>query len=348
MTENNININDLIRILQDLPEDAKNRNILGITGCLDGSSRDKLVPGFQFELMDDEDFKNRKYVLVPQNKNDYMNDSFGKRQYLPEKKEAQNQFKTNDSFSERFGVHRGYSAPGYIGIVTNILSLPDKTFFYVSNSGYRGYIDTDEKTGQRILYSGTNMKMRNPMKGYLNKHYFDKGGILDAVLRDVYTVSENGEKQYIDLTAKEIEMETINDFAKWCYIHGIDFSYMGSNAREFCEKVIERYVKENNLYQFPSQRTIYEIVQNFDDTKKDELYRMLWAEHVYEDVMAVLNENDIIPEEDKAAIAKAVTNAYVYQGRYDCNVAYWDNINRLITEYCPREKENTAEEMERD
>lgn len=40
------------------------------------------------------------------------------------------------------------------------------------------------------------------------------------------------------------EYKAIKDFAAWCYVHGIDFSYMGSSARIFVEKTLERYEKD--------------------------------------------------------------------------------------------------------
>lgn len=68
-----ITINELIKVLLELPEDAKNRRIYSICGC-----RDKEVGGFQFELSGDS-AKQKKYVLVPHNKEDVMHDSYGER-----------------------------------------------------------------------------------------------------------------------------------------------------------------------------------------------------------------------------------------------------------------------------
>lgn len=68
-----ITINDLIKVLSELPEDAKKREISSICGC-----RDNKVGGFQFELMGDS-LKHKKYVLVPHGRNDVMYDTFGER-----------------------------------------------------------------------------------------------------------------------------------------------------------------------------------------------------------------------------------------------------------------------------
>lgn len=68
-----ITINDLIKVLTELPEDAKNRTIHHICGCRDGE-----VGGFQFELSDDKP-RHKAYVLVPHKKKDVTYDTFGER-----------------------------------------------------------------------------------------------------------------------------------------------------------------------------------------------------------------------------------------------------------------------------
>lgn len=53
------------------------------------------------------------------------------------------------------------------------------------------------------------------------------------------------------LNEKEIREKAILDYTKWCYIHGIDFSYMGTqkNGAQFCEDVITRYKEDKNIEQ---------------------------------------------------------------------------------------------------
>ena len=76
----NITINDLINILSNLPEDAKELPIANICGCVDcfTSDDDEMKPGFQFEL-DTYEIGHKKYVIAPKYKEDVMYDSFGKR-----------------------------------------------------------------------------------------------------------------------------------------------------------------------------------------------------------------------------------------------------------------------------
>lgn len=71
-----ITINDLIKVLSELPEDAKSRTIQNICGCRDGK-----VGGFQFELSNDKP-SHKAYILVPHKKKDIMCDTFGERKIV--------------------------------------------------------------------------------------------------------------------------------------------------------------------------------------------------------------------------------------------------------------------------
>lgn len=81
--------------------------------------------------------------------------------------------------------------------------------------------------------------------------------------------------------------------------------------------------------------TSSEIFVALSDTQKDDIYRMVWSDHVVEDVKARLIENpDLeIDEDEEDALCEEVANAFVYNGDYDCNLSYWDNIDNLIKEY---------------
>lgn len=80
-----------------------------------------------------------------------------------------------------------------------------------------------------------------------------------------------------------------------------------------------------------------EMLSKISGAQKDELYRALWKEHVVEDVRGRLDEMDIdgvsdLDEEDYELFIDSVANKYVYDGDYDCNISYWDNIDNLIDE----------------
>ena len=86
-----------------------------------------------------------------------------------------------------------------------------------------------------------------------------------------------------------------------------------------------------------------ELVNRMSSSQKDSVYRLLWAEHVKEDVLSRLEEReDNIPENLKEEFVEDVVNLYVYEGKYDCNLSYWDNIDSLIEnemQYLPTEHE---------
>lgn len=65
------------------------------------------------------------------------------------------------------------------------------------------------------------------------------------------------------------------------------------------------------------------------ESEKDQMYRALWITHVKEDIRTYSEDTDqILTEDDIDTIA----DRYVYQGDYDCNLSYWDNIQALIDE----------------
>ena len=60
---------------------------------------------------------------------------------------------------------------------------------------------------------------------------------------------------------------------------------------------------------------------------RDNIYREVWAEHVRQDVECFAKDNGLeLSDEDISDIA----DLYVYNGKYDCNLSYWENIQSLI------------------
>lgn len=69
-------------------------------------------------------------------------------------------------------------------------------------------------------------------------------GYGDGLVTDVTLEIEVPKMQEHD---KEIQTKAISNFADWCYINGIDFSYMSTSdksGRQFIDDVIARYCKE--------------------------------------------------------------------------------------------------------
>lgn len=85
------------------------------------------------------------------------------------------------------------------------------------------------------------------------------------------------------------------------------------------------------------------ILSGFKPRMKDALYRAVWFERVCEDIRA--HEHDmgldrLLTREQMEYAAEC----YVYDGEYDCNLSYWENIEnvvRLALEFCPDEGPRT-------
>lgn len=75
------------------------------------------------------------------------------------------------------------------------------------------------------------------------------------------------------------------------------------------------------------------FIDSLDSASRDALYRRLWIEYVTEDVACHIGTFDNIPCEDYDTIIELVAQAYVYDGDYDCNLTYWENIDNLINRF---------------
>lgn len=61
--------------------------------------------------------------------------------------------------------------------------------------------------------------------------------------------------------------------------------------------------------------------------EQDNIYRYIWHQHVMEDVRSHAETLDIELTDDEIDTA---AEYYVYDGDYDCNLSYWDNIEACI------------------
>lgn len=77
---------------------------------------------------------------------------------------------------------------------------------------------------------------------------------------------------------------------------------------------------------------IKDTITKWSNVERDIAYRQLWLPYVIEDVRAhmidYLDEDQYLSDDRIENIA----NRYVYEGRYDCNLSYWQNIENLIDE----------------
>lgn len=63
--------------------------------------------------------------------------------------------------------------------------------------------------------------------------------------------------------------------------------------------------------------------------EKDAIYRAVWLNHVKNDIKAFIKDEDVALTEDQI---DHIARLYVYDGEYDCNLSYWDNLSNLINE----------------
>lgn len=84
------------------------------------------------------------------------------------------------------------------------------------------------------------------------------------------------------------------------------------------------------MYNEKIEQKINTILKDLTEEEKDAIYRKLWYNHVLEDVYSLSTDEDIEITDD---IAETIADRYVYNGDYDCNLSYWDNIRNLIYDY---------------
>lgn len=78
-----------------------------------------------------------------------------------------------------------------------------------------------------------------------------------------------------------------------------------------------------------------ELINRMSYAQKDNVYRRVWMEHVIEDIKELLSRNEIhiekgLNEDQLDALVNDAATRYVYDGEYDCNLCYWDNLKNLI------------------
>ena len=73
--------------------------------------------------------------------------------------------------------------------------------------------------------------------------------------------------------------------------------------------------------------TIDGITEELSPDIADMIYRDVWCKHVEEDLKELAKNEDYTLTEDEV---EYLAYKYVYEGKYDCNQSYWDNLRALI------------------
>ncbi len=77
------------------------------------------------------------------------------------------------------------------------------------------------------------------------------------------------------------------------------------------------------------------LIDKMEYDVKDAVYRLLWQEHVKEDVVTQFEEDEryeSMSEENIEALADQCSHRFCFDGDYDCNLDHWSNIQNLIDE----------------
>ena len=69
-------------------------------------------------------------------------------------------------------------------------------------------------------------------------------------------------------------------------------------------------------------RNVVAELKNVDSTTFDTLYRLFWESYVRDDFELL---GDFAEDE-----LDSFVHDYVYNGNYDCNLSYWDNLENII------------------
>lgn len=175
----------------------------------------------------------------------------------------------------------------------DILKSGNKSVIYLSESGSYHEDDT--------------LEVLNSIANYLEDGRLDYSGEEESVWRFVFMPDT---KQWV------VESATI------------DYDFESYSDEDMIEEL------KNRGYQVVNNKP-EDIYNSLDNTVRDSLYRLLWSDYVKSDINAVLEQHPDAPEDDDKyeAMVNDITRSYVYEGDYDCNLSYWDNINNLIDKY---------------
>ena len=84
------------------------------------------------------------------------------------------------------------------------------------------------------------------------------------------------------------------------------------------------------IYELPST----DLYEKMSEKQRDDIYRLVWKKYVKEDVKSRIEDLHVLDKNDENfnIIVETVATRYVYDGDYDCNLTYWENIDNLIDE----------------
>lgn len=110
-------------------------------------------------------------------------------------------------------------------------------------------------------------------------------------------------------------------------------SHFDSNSIEQLELL--KAIMVGTLTDYEKEKLSDILMRLLPSMEKDTFYRKIWAEDVMIDIKSFAADKGIRLSDENI---KEAAEAYV-NGRYDCNLSYWDNIQNLISEIPKEEPE---------
>lgn len=109
------------------------------------------------------------------------------------------------------------------------------------------------------------------------------------------------------------------------------------NSEDYSESVEFDCLEDRQDESENNPRTYEELCLEVSSKERELIYRNVYKDYVSQDVLGLIREkldlytNDLTDEELKP-LCDEVAEMYVFNGDYDCNLSYWNNIDALLDE----------------
>lgn len=193
------------------------------------------------------------------------------------------------------------------------------------------YYNSTEKVRKLISLGDMSLLDKN-IEPSTNTHSFSHP-------EDGVCIFYNRDRGESDVTSHHLEsnqMKEFNYYAAYNYLWSDNEWWYARTLKTggiMWIKLSERpEIKRRLNYQKKKPETIdrktEDIINKLTESEKDYLYRKLWMSYVIADIESYA-ENELCMDLTEKAI-KLAAKLYVYGGKYDCNLSYWQNIENVI------------------
>ena len=106
-----------------------------------------------------------------------------------------------------------------------------------------------------------------------------------------------------------------------------------NNVSESLEKIVNKdTVSDEQVKDIIKSYSKEDLLELLNYDQKDYIYRKVWAEHVSEDVRFLSCKDEGYDEVYTPDIAEQIAYRYAFEGDYDSNLSYWQNLKNLFEE----------------